>query len=167
MLNPEHDQAENIIARMKDAAARLLVGVAHSFDADGTDSVPIMDMEFRRNLILLYQEALNNIAKHSKATRVVITVKAREKMFDLTIEDDGVGFDPDTAKSGHGLNTLKHRAEQMGGSLQISSSPGKGTRLHLTAPIADPPLVVRLKVHAIRRLQAARSALERMYSLRT
>jgi signal transduction histidine kinase len=148
-LNPEHDRADDIIAKMRERAGRMLIQIDHSFDEDARGSMPIMDMAFRRNLILLYQESLNNIVKHSKATKVAINVKTDDKVVHLTISDNGTGFDTEKKKDGHGLGTLKHRAEQMKGSLDVKSSPGEGTTIFFRAPLPQLPLVARFKSSAM------------------
>jgi two-component system nitrate/nitrite sensor histidine kinase NarX len=76
------------------------------------------------------QEALNNIAKHARASRVEIQLKREESMIELRIHDNGRGFDPDQILSGHyGLGMMRERAEAAGALLSISSQPGHGTEL--------------------------------------
>jgi signal transduction histidine kinase len=74
------------------------------------------------------QEALFNIAKHSKAKRVKITLTQVDDIINLCIVDDGVGFNPDQTISGHyGISMMRERAEAAGAELLITSQPGKGT----------------------------------------
>ena len=76
------------------------------------------------------QEALNNIAKHARASRVEIQLKREESVIELCIRDNGRGFDPDQILSGHyGLGMMRERAEAAGALLSISSQPGHGTEL--------------------------------------
>jgi signal transduction histidine kinase len=78
------------------------------------------------------QEALNNIAKHAKASRVDIDLKNDGAAIELCIYDDGLGFDPEqnTSEHGHyGLNMMRERAETAGVRLTITSHPGHGTKL--------------------------------------
>ena len=78
------------------------------------------------------QEALNNIAKHAKASRVDIDLKHDGTAIELHILDDGLGFDPErnTSEHGHyGLNMMRERAEAAGVRLTITSQPGHGTEL--------------------------------------
>lgn len=84
----------------------------------------------------LIQEALSNIRKHAEAHTVTITLAAQAPYLKLTIQDDGVGFDPATRLPGHfGLDTMIERAEYMGGTGEIESSPGTGTRLTFLLPM--------------------------------
>jgi signal transduction histidine kinase len=79
------------------------------------------------------QEALNNIAKHAGASKVEIYeiyLKQEDAALELRIRDDGRGFDPEQATSGHyGLSMMHERAEGVGALLLITSQPGHGTEL--------------------------------------
>jgi signal transduction histidine kinase len=77
------------------------------------------------------QEALNNIAKHAKASRVEINLKQEDAMIELRIRDDGLGFDAnETFLGGHyGLGMMHERAEAVGALLSVTSQPGRGTEL--------------------------------------
>jgi signal transduction histidine kinase len=76
------------------------------------------------------QEALFNIAKHSKASQVDITLKQKGSMIELSIRDNGQGFNLDKIIPGHyGLKMMRERAEAVGAELIVTSLPGKGTKL--------------------------------------
>jgi two-component system nitrate/nitrite sensor histidine kinase NarX len=76
------------------------------------------------------QEALNNVAKHAKASRVDIELKPEGAATDMRIRDDGQGFDTEQTFSGHyGLSMMRERAEAAGASLTVTSQPGQGTEL--------------------------------------
>jgi PAS domain S-box-containing protein len=76
------------------------------------------------------QEALNNVAKHAKASRVEINLKQDEAVIELRIHDDGKGFDTEQTFSGHyGLGMMRERAEAAGALLTVTSQPGHGTEL--------------------------------------
>ena len=78
------------------------------------------------------QEALNNIAKHAGAEHVEINVKHEAAAIELSIRDDGRGFDPGQTSSGHyGLDMMQERADAMGAQLVITSQPGQGTELSI------------------------------------
>ena len=95
----------------------------------------VLDMEFRRNILLIYKEILHNILKHANASRVDIVLQEQHENFMLTITDNGVGFDPSLAYTGNGLKNLQNRAVKSGGKLEIKSSTGKGTSICLNAKI--------------------------------
>ena len=88
------------------------------------------------------QEAVNNIARHSSAENALIEIDRTAGAVQIEVEDDGVGFDlgevTSTADSGRGLGLLglRERIELLGGTATVDSSPGDGTRVTLTVPVA-------------------------------
>ena len=78
-------------------------------------------------------EALTNVAKHARATRVHVTLQERDGELRLRVSDDGVGG-ADPAR-GSGLVGLKDRVEASGGTLTVESRPGEGTRLDVALPL--------------------------------
>jgi|GEM_PF-3298726 len=92
------------------------------------------------NLYRITQEALNNAIKHSKAKEVFIQLLSYEHSITLTIEDDGVGFDPnktDIVHNGFGMYSMKSRAMNIGARIDISSSPNGGTYIIVETPITN------------------------------
>ncbi len=82
------------------------------------------------------QEALHNAIKYSGTTRASVHLSGHPDRLALTIVDDGVGFDVDAAwGKGLGLISMRERLEALGGTLEIRSAPGTGTRLEVTAPL--------------------------------
>lgn len=136
IINPEHDTFDDIILRMKDAASKLLIGIDYRFDCPDGVLKDTLAMEFRRHLWLIYKESLHNIAKYAHAKNVNIAVSHEGGVFRLRVADDGVGFDEATAARGNGLRNLRARASKIGGTIEIASSPGKGTTVSLQAPLS-------------------------------
>ena len=90
-------------------------------------------------LYRICQEALTNVARHAKARRVTVRLVATPRQVQLTIEDYGLGFDAsDTAEDRHGLVGMNERARMLGGALDLSTSPGAGTRVRVTVPLEKP-----------------------------
>jgi signal transduction histidine kinase len=83
------------------------------------------------------QEALNNIAKHSKACQVFFSLRKGRRSIELTVRDNGHGVDLDHVRRGLGLSTMRERAEYSGGSFDIESAVGRGTTIRVSWPI-DP-----------------------------
>jgi signal transduction histidine kinase len=86
------------------------------------------------------QEALTNIARHARATRVTISVHREDNVLHCSIQDDGIGFDPDRVWSGAarglGLIAMRERLARLGATLQISSGGQPGTRIAIAFPLA-------------------------------
>lgn len=80
----------------------------------------------------IIQEQLNNIVKHSDATKVLINIFNKGEVMTLDINDNGKGFDTSTVRRGLGLTNMKNRAELLGGSFTLVSSPGKGTTVKVS-----------------------------------
>jgi two-component system, NarL family, sensor histidine kinase LiaS len=88
------------------------------------------------HLFRIIQESLSNILRHSKATRVVIITEKKEGFLLLYISDNGIGFDPAERKmTSYGLQTMKERAEEIGGHFQIRSKENEGTYINLRVPV--------------------------------
>ena len=132
-LNPDFDTLPDMVARMREFTATLLSSVACEFALP--DSLPSasLPLEFRRNVFFAFKEILHNIVKHADASRVGIRVEVKGRQFMLRIHDDGRGFDTTYATSGHGLRSLRRRAEELDGQLMVESGSGKGTTVVLTA----------------------------------
>jgi len=102
--------------------------------------------EVDTQLYRIVQEALQNVRKHSNATSVSVLMEQREAEVILIIEDDGRGFDIDRQQSakrvppGMGLLSMNERASLVGGSVQLESSPGKGTSVFVRVPLGNHPV---------------------------
>ncbi len=86
-------------------------------------------------IVQLTREALSNVERHSQATRVTVGLSRRGSKARLTVEDNGVGFDPDGGSVGSGIGNMRGRASTLGGNLAVTSRPGKGTKLRIDFPI--------------------------------
>jgi signal transduction histidine kinase len=88
-------------------------------------------------LLRVVQEALHNVAKHSRATKVGVTLTGRPDRLALAVTDDGVGFDVSEAglAEGIGLISMRERVCFVGGTFNLSSTPGRGTHLEAHVPI--------------------------------
>ena len=101
-------------------------------------SVPALPAEMHTNLFHIAQEALTNVLKHAHATRVQIKFTARTESLRLVVRDDGVGFDVSVAAQNGdccGLRGIKERANLMGGWLNLSSQPSRGSQVVVTFPL--------------------------------
>jgi signal transduction histidine kinase len=100
----------------------------------------LLPSDCRNALFRIFQEAMNNILRHSQATEVYIHFEKQERQAILELRDNGVGFDPPgdwliLARNGHlGLVGIRERADAIGGEVEIRSQPGQGTRLRVVVP---------------------------------
>jgi signal transduction histidine kinase len=104
---------------------------------NSTTFSPDMQMQIFR----IVQEALSNARKHSKARRVQVKFEAEDGRVCVVIQDDGHGFSPDNLEMIYGrhfgLQFMRERAGQLGGMLQVQSTPGKGTQVMLEVPTKE------------------------------
>ena len=88
----------------------------------------------------MIQEALTNVRRHARATRVRIQIGRRGNWIRCQVADNGVGFDPastvNSGLAGLGLQGIRERMNALGGKLRIQSAEGQGTKLEITAPLA-------------------------------
>jgi two-component system, NarL family, sensor histidine kinase DevS len=96
---------------------------------------PVADLE--STVYRLVQEALTNVAKHAQAERIKVTIIETDRHVEVTVEDDGIGFDVDGSHAGFGLRGMRERAALAGGSLQLTSVAGSGTTIRARLPIAE------------------------------
>jgi signal transduction histidine kinase len=92
--------------------------------------------ELEAALYRIVQEALTNIVKHGGAGRALVRLHEDETTIQLTVRDDGPGFDTRAKTSGFGLVGMRERVELLGGTLWIESTPGQGTTVAVTLPVA-------------------------------
>jgi two-component system NarL family sensor kinase len=83
----------------------------------------------------IIHEALNNCVRHARASRVTVRMKVGEHL-DLSIEDNGVGL-PESYRPGVGLSSMRERAEELGGTFDISWTKGEGTKIHVRLPLEE------------------------------
>ena len=81
-------------------------------------------------------ELIQNIIKHSEASKANITTATDEDSLKIVIEDNGIGFNPDTTSQGLGLSSVKARIEDLNGQITIISQPNQGTRIDVSIPLA-------------------------------
>ncbi|HWE00532.1 MAG TPA: histidine kinase, partial [Bryobacteraceae bacterium] len=94
--------------------------------------------EVRYNLLRIAQEAITNSVRHSRARNIEVALGCSETSIWLAVRDDGAGFDPSLAgeitHQHYGLLGMRERAAEVGGRLELSSTPGKGTTIRVQAP---------------------------------
>lgn len=138
-IKPMNDSMQKIIARMREFASEALepknIGIEFYVD----ERVPELrlNMEARRDLFLIYKEAINNIAKYSDSTQVSVHISYLQKRLILKMKDNGRGFDVDTADSGNGISNMKKRAARLNGRIKWHSGINRGTFVVLNIPVKN------------------------------
>ena len=94
-------------------------------------------MVAKQKLFSVAHNALTNAYKYAQASKVLVELTYGDQALSLSIGDDGVGLDTATlsSSSGHGVRNMRLTAEELGGSLDISSAPGRGTMVVIALPL--------------------------------
>ena len=131
-LHPPILEGQGLAAGLKIrlAAVETRAGLQTEMRVDGARRLPLVVEE---ELYRIALEALNNVVRHAKAQHVTVHLRLDDQCVGLEISDDGIGYDPATAKEsgGMGLHGMEERAQRINGKLEILSVPGKGTTLRV------------------------------------
>ncbi|MFI6818278.1 sensor histidine kinase [Nonomuraea sp. NPDC050328] len=95
-----------------------------------------LEPQVQAELLRVAQEAVANARRHARAERLTLTLSYMEDLIVLDVHDDGDGFDPGRAATGHGLSIMRERMAQLGGSLLVESATGEGTTVVASLPAA-------------------------------
>jgi signal transduction histidine kinase len=128
-IKPENDTLDELLLRMKDTASSLLANIDHKFHVPKQRHSSRITVEFKRNFFLAFKEILTNIVKHASPTEVDIQIEQSKGKLEMVIRDNGRGFDESTVRRGNGLGSLESRAQTIGGVCEITTQPGKGTKV--------------------------------------
>jgi signal transduction histidine kinase/ligand-binding sensor domain-containing protein len=138
LVNPRRDSLYDLFVQLKDGYSDLLAQAGIVLAVD--DLAPLqgirLSMEVRENLFLIFKEALRNVLRHSGAREARLALGLDGRRLEVTLRDDGRGFDPESAGTGDGLPNMQRRAAAIGGSLDIQSAPDRGTLVRFTGPLA-------------------------------
>src|SRR5207302_7043014 len=133
------DNALDLAHRMRRFASDTLSArnIEFHFETPTAESNVAMNAEVRRESFLIFKEAINNIARHSDCQSANAQLRIERGLIFLRLNDDGRGFTPTSGDAGHGLESMRRRAEALGGELKINSNDGKGTTLELRIPLSS------------------------------
>ena len=145
-MNPQRDHLVDLVQRMRRFANDVLSAreIELEFHAPASDLDLPVRLDVRRNLYLIFKEAINNVVRHSGCTRVNITLTAEKSEMKLSVSDNGKGVhnpsDGDSCGGGRGLPSMRERARELRGTLEVTSKSGEGTRVSLRVPLSHRPL---------------------------
>jgi len=136
-INPNKDTADEVIIHMKEFAAEILEpkDIIYHFSETGNFENLKMSILLRKNLFLIFKEALNNAAKYSKCSEIYIDLTLLSGKLSLLIRDNGEGFDYQKIKMGNGLKNMKERATLLNGDFEIKTKYQAGTQIFFSTNI--------------------------------
>jgi signal transduction histidine kinase len=141
-VNPRHDTLENFIAYICDYAQTFLQNTKIQCLLEVESGIPPLnfDLPLRRSLLLVVKEALNNAAKHSEASRLLLKIHRSGQKLIVAVEDNGRGFDMNQiTQDRSGLKNLFQRMNEAGGDCKIVTRPGGGCRVEFSISLTRHP----------------------------
>ncbi len=137
-ISPERDTLRDVVRKMRDYAEGVLEGRDIDLSLQLPDAAPgvRLGVDVRRDLYLIFKEALNNAARHARCGRVAVALRLDGGRLVLEVTDDGQGFVAGTEAEGNGLGNMRRRAQRHGAALEVRSAPGGGTSVRLALPVA-------------------------------
>ena len=137
-INPAKDHLADLTQRMRRLASDAFTAgnTAFTLDLPPSEREIKLGANVRREVFLIFKEAVTNIIKHAACSEVSVKLAIESGVLRLELLDNGQGFDPRTPTDGHGLASLRNRAAALGGTLAVVSTPGAGTAITLDLPIA-------------------------------
>jgi len=137
-IDPERDSLLDLMRKMRQHADEVftLRDIELQFNSLGAKESLRLGVDVRRDLLLIFKEAVNNAARHSRCTKVTIDLQLQGSRLLLRIVDNGIGFNQSLETQGHGLRSIKRRAAALGGILDINVNPGVETIVKVSIPIS-------------------------------
>ena len=138
-LRSQELQKKDLPAALRDTTKRLTAASKIETVVEVAGPLRPLPVEVETNLLRIGQEAINNAVKHARANRIEVGLNFDTRKVQLSIRDDGRGFDPrEQIADGHfGLLGMRERAEQIGGVLSIDSAPERGTQIAVDVPLNE------------------------------
>ena len=136
-INPKRDGLIDLTRRMRQHADEIFTqrGIELRFAAPAAHDSPKLGVDVRRDLLLIFKEAVNNAARHSHCSVIDIELKVDGSRLVLTVADNGEGFDRSIDSEGQGMTSMQRRAHRLKGTIDIASVKGVGTTVTVSIPI--------------------------------
>lgn len=134
-INPKNDGGDNLLFKMREKAATMLAGIKWTFEVTEGLRLDSVRLEVRRNIYLIYKETLTNVIRHSEADTCNIIIDKNLNTLQLSICDNGIGFDISENKHQGGLTNIFYRAEKINAEVNISGNKDRGTCMILKIPV--------------------------------
>ena len=132
-IKTNNEGIENVAVRMNEYLGKIMENAHIDYELMVDDDVlhKNLKLEYRKDFLLIFKEALNNIVKHAQCTKVTVKLFSQNNTLILCIQDNGIGFNTEKPSTQNGLKNMKYRAEKIEGTLQITATKDTGTTLSL------------------------------------
>ncbi len=133
-IQTKNDDFQQFIDKIRGFATQILAAknISLVFDNQGVNDKNLLSIEQRKNAYLIFKESINNIVKHSNATKANVKIWSENGQIFIQINDNGCGFDTNGVFEGNGLQNFEKRAEESEMKINIDSEIGKGTSILLS-----------------------------------
>ncbi len=137
LINPKRDSLYELFLKLKDNYEELLSFNKIDLYINNLNFLEKirLPMEYRKNVYLIFKEAMNNSIKYSECSEISLNTEVNRNLLIITMYDNGKGFNIDRKYSGNGLENMKNRADSISGNLRIQSKKGEGTMIKFTGRI--------------------------------
>lgn len=134
LTNPDQDEMKKLLHRLEEYAFQMTAvkNIQLNSDFSSLEKGFSLNSETRRNIYLIFKEAINNAVKYSDASIISLHAEMTNESIVLSISDNGKGFDSANVKQGNGLKNIYSRAEELNASCLITGGPGNGTSIRLS-----------------------------------
>jgi len=141
VIDPQKDSLSDAFLRLKDFGEDLFDNTSTNYSTSGYSEIleeKMLDAQTKKQVVLIFKEAMHNCAKYSESTLVELTVESSDGYSSILLEDNGKGFNVHRQSKGRGLTNMKNRSEKIGGNLSIvSGKNGTVVSLHQIPHLQD------------------------------
>ncbi|WP_017256986.1 tetratricopeptide repeat-containing sensor histidine kinase [Pedobacter arcticus] len=135
LINQQEFDLDTFVVKLREYlkpyyGSKPLIDIQNQSDKDY-----ILEPIMATNLFRIMQELVNNALKYSEANELLVNVNAEQNMLNVTVQDDGIGYDSNAKPTGYGLKNIETRVKAISGNYKVDTSIGSGTKFHLSIPI--------------------------------
>jgi len=132
VLDDKRDTLDHLLGRINQFARPICeaAGISYKQQSGGNENYKL-GKEEKRNLYMIIKESINNSIKYADCSVIEVLIKNNGGKLNISISDNGKGFDKDKIASGYGLRNIMHRSKELEYHAEINSSPGNGTLIYL------------------------------------
>lgn len=134
-LRPVYLEGKRLSQGLRELIRELQAKIPMEITLDMDDDLRLLK-GVENHIFRIVQESLSNTLRHAKAERMEIRIIQKIDSVRVTLKDDGIGFElNETKQASYGLSTMRERTNELGGTIQYITAPGKGTRIEIVIPI--------------------------------
>lgn len=136
-INPDNDDWNLVLPKIRRYVSDLCESKGIKYEINMAENIPVksLRMEQRYDLWLMFKEIITNSIKHSGCTKLTVNLISEMDFINLSVIDNGIGFDQSNTQRNSGLKNIKSRVKNLNGNWELITSPGKGTTWKIKLPL--------------------------------